>query len=188
MRRVYLGLVCVLTCGTLQATPLTKVEALTTCIVGRSLQFCTMNSGLLGAAGGALPESLADLASVMAVTGESELALLDRSAELSMDRFSDPAFGPVVVCPQMMSSIQLSFDQRADMAGGQARAFAARRVQIELTLGSALTGTEPGTDLNGRSAVKNEYVNFALVNQAHISAAPAPSEEEAEEGDEASPQ
>lgn len=201
MRRVRVGwaagILCLAGAGMVEATPLSAVSGLTTCIAGRSQQFCSTNGLLMRASGEVLPESLADIVSVLAVTGEGEVTL-DRSAELIGDRLGDVAFGPVVVSPQMICSIQLSFDQRVDSSMRAARwtpavkkwgTASVDRSQVELTLGTAMTSLEAATmNMNTRAMAKQDYVSFALVNQAHISAAPEPEEAVAEEGEEASPQ
>jgi hypothetical protein len=203
MRQVYLGAVAVTAClawvAPLEASPFSSVDATTTCLTGRSQQFCVLTGTMLGPKHQALPESLADISSITTLIGEAEGPVFDRSAALTVDTFADETYAPLVVGPQMMASVQLSFDSRVDIAGrkiGVESFFAARRqpltarrtvgldtMQLELTLASALPTLGAEKSVSERALSKSDYVSFALVNQAHVSMQPAPSPaaEESEE-------
>jgi hypothetical protein len=183
--RLAVGMICLAGSFGVKATPLVAIDARTTCLRGSSQTLCILNGLLTGPAGASLPSTLADLTLLTGITGETGTQFLDRSAELADGEF---AAAPLVVGPQMFCSIQLSFDPRVDLGRNGARNFEglleARRntravlrpgtplidsLQIELTLGSALSALESGGGggLNARSPGKQDYVSFALVNQFH---------------------
>lgn len=84
----------------------------------------------------------------------------------------------VVASPQMISSIQLSFDTHFDAAHNTDNR------QIDLTLRAAMNTLEDaGKNFNVRSMGASDYVSFSLVNQVHVSTRPAVIEEEPEEED-----
>ena len=109
----------------------------------------------------ALPASLGDLDTTAAV---------DRSPEMGET-------DAIVATPQMISSVQLSFDARFDLGGrsigGTEGFFDARRQapyarnidrrQVDLTLGVAIKGFESET-ANFNSMGNSGYMNFSLVN------------------------
>jgi hypothetical protein len=185
----------------LRATPFSSVDALTTCIPGRSQDYCTLTGQLTGPSGTSLPSSLADITSIKAIIGEVAVPVFDRSPELA-DQFSEEGYAPVVAGAQMMCSIQLSFDPANDIGGREAvgggtsvdtrrQAIAAHRgvalssLQIELTLGAAMTSLlDRDRSITISPPGKRDYVNFGLVNQFHVSTRPVFKDEpEEEEGD-----
>ena len=182
----------------LQATVFNEVNATTTCIVGRSQDFCTLAGSMLGPKGVPLAGRLADIYAIADLVGERPGAFLDRSMEMTnqlADVLEDNGDSPLVVGPQMMSSIQLSFDAQLDLSrprrmAGPERYFDARRpstarhrrtvldsLQFELTLGTAMTLRETEQTISGRALGKSDYVSFSLVNQAHFVNEPAAVEE-----------
>jgi hypothetical protein len=121
----------------------------------------------------------------------------DVGATAAVDR--SPEMGEtdaIVASPQMISSVQLSFDAKFDLGsrpiGGTEGFFDARRLtpyarnidrrQVDLTLGVAFKGLESEA-VNFQSMGNSGYMSFSLVNQAHISTRPAVPDDEPEEED-----
>jgi len=166
------------------ATPFERVDATTTCISGLNQQYCILTGAITGANGTLLVSALTDLTALTPATAEPPDAFLDRSGELDLTGVNDT--DPIVSGPQMMSSVQLSFDPRLDLSPRRpgrlsgrevfraGRAFAGLRgpelSQIELTLGASMRASGGEKSIAERSLPKSGYVSFALVNQAHVAA------------------
>jgi hypothetical protein len=196
--RLAIGFVFLAGVTSLRATPLVSLNG-------------TLAGGARFPAYAFLPSALADLALLMGITGEAADQTPDRSIELALSGFEDDgesgagfSFAPLVVGPHMISSIQLSFNPRLDLAQRHGRngvdgAFDSRRqiagwggfsrigasaidnLQFELSLGAATGELESEKTMSERSMGKRDYVSFALVNQVHLeqrlAAEPEPAEE-----------
>lgn len=183
-------MVCLACSLCLRATPVIAIDARTGCGSAAGQIFCNEVGRLSSPSGTALPATLANLTLLMAITGEGETQVPDRSIELSAGDFLGDdselpfTYAPLVVGPQMICSIQVSFDPRLDLSRrGAEGAFEARRsvragsrasnpwaetLQYELTLGTVMSAIGSENKRGVRAMEQKDYVSFALVNQFHI--------------------